>query len=264
MPAETTSPQSFADLIASPSYPTWAKPEPADKPVKHRKTYTFLRSIAATWDNLVEAAQTAAYSHVATTAPADALTPLGVTFGGLSRALIDTDATYRAYLKNPLDRWYKFGTVAGMQAELAHLGYAESWVISWRDLVDAGAGAPGVVFGGNDTFFYVAVRNPGLLGAPSAKWRATGANWKTSGISWAGFPVGFGAYIDEIRRVIALTKPAHTSCRFICVFGDSMSGPDGAMMPSGNFHIYPVNEPWERIRPTYAFNSYYTTSPLVP
>jgi len=264
MPVESTSPQSFADLITSPSYPTWAKPEPADNPTKHRKTYTFLRSIAATWDNAVSAAQTAAYSHVATTAPADALDSLGVTFGGLTRALIDTDATYREYLKNPLDRWYRFGTVAGLQAELAHLGYAESWVISWRDLVDAGAGAPGTVFGGNNTFFYVAVRAPGLLGPPLTKWKTSGAKWETSGVAWGGSPLGFGARIDEIRRVIAMAKPAHTSCRFICVFGDSASGPNAQLLPSGNFHVYPVNEPWERIRPSYAFNPYYTTSPLVP
>lgn len=264
MPAETITPKTFAELITSPSYPTWAKPEPADNPTKHRKTYTFLRSIANTWDTLVGAAQTAAESHVATTAPDDALDALGVTFGKLTRALRDTTSTYRAYLKNPLDRWYKFGTVEGLKEELAHLGYTETWVVSWRDLVDAGAAPGNVVFGGNDTFFYVGIRAPGLLGPPTTKWKTSGAKWKTSGVSWGGSPIGFGAYIDEIRRVIAMCKPAHTSCRFICVFADSLSGPGVTMLPNGTFHIYPCNEPWERIRPGYAFNPYYTVTPLVP
>ena len=111
--AETTAPRSFAELLTSPAYPTWAKPEPADKPTRHRKTYTLLRSIANTWDNLVDGFKSAAYDHGSQTASADALDYLGENYGGLARALRDSDASYRAYLRNPLTRWSRFGTRAG-------------------------------------------------------------------------------------------------------------------------------------------------------
>lgn len=262
MPAETNNPQSFADLITSPSYPIWAKPAPLDNPTKHLKTYTFLRGLANTLDTFVDGCKTAAYAHIAKTAPADALDLLGVTYGGLTRALRDTDESYREYLKAPLSRWYKFGTVEGLQNELAHLGYPNAYVITWRDLVDAGAAAPNVVFGGNSSFFYVGIRAPNPISPPTSSWGG-GASWKTSGKLW-GTSATTPNYIDEIRRVITLVKPAHTSCRFICVFNDTLSGPDAQLLPSGTRHTYPCNEPWERVRPSMAFNSYYTSDPLVP
>lgn len=263
MPAEIASPSNFADLILSRAYPTWAKPEPADHPTRHRKTYTFLRSIAAAWDGVVNAALSAARCHIPAYAPDDALEVLGSTFGGLARAIIDTAATYRAYLANPLTRWAKFGTVAGLQAELAHRGYPNAYVISWRDLVDAGAGPGNVVFGGNTSFFYVGIRAPNPIEPPVHTWGG-GGSWQTSGWVWGAGGASADQYIEEIRRVIAQVKPAHTSCRFICVFNDSLSGPDAQLLPSGTFHAYPCNEPWERPRPSYAFNSYYTNgNPLV-
>jgi hypothetical protein len=82
MPAETVQPRSFADLITSPAYPSWAKPEPVDAPTRHRKTYTFLRGIASVWDRLVDGFTSAAYCHGSQTAPADALDDLGDTYGG--------------------------------------------------------------------------------------------------------------------------------------------------------------------------------------
>lgn len=262
MPAETSTPQSFADLITSSAYPIWAKPSPIDKPTKHIKTYTFLRGLANTLDTFVDGCKTAAYAHIAKTAPADGLNALGVTYGGLTRALRDSDSSYRDYLKAPMTRWSKFGTVEGLKAELAHLGYPDAYVISWRDLVDAGAAAPNVVFGGNSSFFYVGIRAPNPIGSPVATWGG-GALWRTSGALW-GTSASTAEYINEIRRVIALVKPAHTSCRFICVFNDSLSGPNAQLLPSGTFHIYPCNESWERIRPSMAFNPYYISDPLVP
>ena len=111
MPRETLTPQTFADLPSSPAYPAWVKPEPADHPTRHRATFTFVRALMNTWDNIVTAAKSAAYCHGASTAPADALEPLGETYGNLGRAIIDTDNNYRAYLRGPVGRWKKL--VAG-------------------------------------------------------------------------------------------------------------------------------------------------------
>ena len=264
MPQEITSPLSFANLILSRAYPTWAKPEPADNPTRHRKTYTFLRAIAAARDGVANAALSAARCHLPAFAPDNALTVLGETFGGLARAIIDTADTYRAYLTGPLDRWATFGTVSGLKAELAHIGFPDTYVISWRDLVDAGAGLPGTVFGGNTSFFYVGIRAPNPLDPPAHTWGG-GGSWGTSGWTWGAGSATAAQRIEEIRRVIAKVKPAHTSCRFICVFNDLLSGPDAQLLPSGTFHAYPCNEPWERVRPTYAFHDYYTNgNPLVP
>ena len=263
MPQETLNPQSFAEMITSPAYPTWAKPEPPDNPVKHRRTYTFLRAMANTWDQLVTAFQSAAYCHGSQTAPADALNPLGETYGGLGRAIIDTDDTYRAYLKNPLSRWNKFGTKLGMAGELAHLGYPNSQVVSWRNLVDAGAGPGSVVFGGRVNFFFVALFAPNpLQSVAPTRWLQSGSHWGAGDGWWGGNP-NSNNYVAELTRVIQLCKPAHTSCRFVVAFLDSTSGLDAQLMPTGNYAIYPMNEGWERIRPSYALNPYYIYSPLV-
>jgi hypothetical protein len=61
-----------------------------------------------------------------------------------------------------------------------------------------------------------------------------------------------------------MVKPAHTSCRHLVVFRDSMSGLSPQKLPTGSYSVFPVNEPWERVRPTYAYNSFYIKSPLVP
>lgn len=264
MSGEVLNPQSFAELTLSAAYPAWTKPEPADNPTKHRKTHTFVRAFANAWDNVVAAAKSAAYCHAASTCPADGLDDLGATYGGLARALIDDEASYRAYLKAPLDRWYTFGTRGGLLGELAHLGYPNAQVVSWRDLVDAGAGAENVVFGGNTTFFYVAIFKPNPFdNLGRARWLTSGARWTTSQAVWGGIQ-GDATRLDELRRTIALVKPAHTSCRHIVLFKDTASGLNAQLLPTGNFTVAPMNEPWERIRPSYAYNSYYIYSPLVP
>jgi hypothetical protein len=262
--AETQTPQSFADLPTSPSYPTWVKPKPSDKPTAHRKTYTFVRAIMAAWDGIVDAAASAAYCHGSQTAPADALDELGNTYGGLARALRDNDSSYRAYLRAPLSRWHTFGTRAGLFGELAHLGYPNAAIVTWRDLVDAGAGPGNIVFGGKTNFFFVALFQPNPLDSRARTlWKTSGAKWKTTGAVWGG---GYGnaSAIDELRRVIQLVKPAHTSCRHIVMFADTASGLDAQLLPMGSYVVAPMNEPWERIRPSYAYNPYYIRSPLVP
>ena len=150
-----------------------------------------------------------------------------------------------------------------MLGELAHLGYTSARIVTWRDLVDAGAGAGNVVYGGDETFFFVAIFAPSPLTARLARWKTSGDRWKTSGAVWAGAATT-GQYLDEIRRVIAQAKPAHTSCRMVVSFHDTLSGLNTQLLPTGSYIAYPVNEQWERVRPSYAFNAYYTTSPLVP
>lgn len=262
MPAETVQPRSFADLVTSPAYPSWAKPEPVDAPTRHRRTYTFLRGIASVWDRIVDAATSAAYCHGSQTAPTDALDDLGDTYGGLARAQRDDDVSFRAYLRNPLSRWYKFGTREGLLGELAHLGYLRAEVVSWRDLVDAGAAPPNVVFGGNTGFFFVAIYAPSPLSDPGIRWVSSSARWG-DGSLWAG-PAGTARLVAELERVIQLVKPAHTSCRFITVFRDLASGLNALKLPQGRYRTYPLNEPWERVRPSFALNPFYTSDPLVP
>jgi len=263
--AETTRPKSYADLPLTPAYPRWVKPIISTAPALHRKTYTFVRGIMDAWDSVVRAAASAAYCHSPLTAPADALDELGNTYGGLARAIIDDEDSYRAYLKGPLYRWAKFGTRAGLLGELAHLGYPNAAIVSWRDLVDAGAGMPGTVFGGHVNFFYVAIFQPSRFSAAArARWKKSGSRWKTSGDRWGGGLLSQQSPFNELRRVIQMVKPAHTSCRFVVIFLDSISGLDSHLLPTGSYFTIPCNEPWERIRPSYAYNPYYITSPLVP
>lgn len=236
---------------------------PSAEPTMHRKTYTFIRGIMAAWDGVVGAAISAAYCHGSQTAPADALDDLGITYGGLARAIVDDDGSYRAYLRAPLDRWYRFGTKVGLLGELAHLGYPNAEVVSWRDLVDAGAGLPGVVFGGHVNFFFVALYQPNPFISLLARWGDGVSRWNDGVSAWGG-SIRSADRVAELRRVIAMVKPAHTSCRHIVAFLDSASGLNMQKLPTGNYIVFPCNEPWERIRPSYAFNPYYTQSPLVP
>jgi hypothetical protein len=263
MPPETLRPRAFADLPTSPAYPRWAKPEPADNPTKHRATYTFLRGLMATWDRLVSAAQSAAYCHGASTAPADALDYLGETYGGLARALVDTDASYRDYLANPgpFGRWSWFGTKRGLLRELAHLGYQNAQIVTWRDLVTAGAGAPGTVFGGYVNFFFVALFQPARIAQTQTRWNDGVSRWNDGQATW-GEGGSAGQQAEELRRVIQMVKPAHTSCRFIVAFLDSTSGLNAQLLPTGKFTTFPMNEPWERARPTWAYHNFYIHDPL--
>lgn len=260
---ETLTPGSFAELITSPAYATWCKPEPADNPTKHRRTYTFLRGIASTWDRICMAARSAAYDHGSQTCSPDALDFVGETYGGLARALRDTDGSYRTYLRNPLARWHTFGTRAGLLSELSQLGYDNAQVVTWRDLVDAGAGAEGTVYGGKRNFFFIAIYAPSVLASRLSRWKTTLDRWQASRATWSG-SIKTAQYVDEVRRVIAMCKPAHTSCRMIVVFLDTMSGLDANLLPAGSFVAFPVNEQWERVRPLYTYNTFYTASPLVP
>lgn len=219
----------------------------------------------AAWDGVVGAARSAAYCHGSQTAPADALDALGETYGGLARALVDDEASYRAYLRAPLDRWYRFGTRAGLLGELAHLGYPSAQIVDWRDLVDAGAGPPGVVFGGHVNFFYVSIFQPNRYSsAARARWKVSGARWKATQDRWGGGRLGDQSPFNELRRVVQMVKPAHTSCRHVVIFLDSVSGLNAQKLPTGRYFVIPMNEPWERIRPTYAYNPYYIQNPLVP
>lgn len=265
MPMEIARPKAWADLPLTPAYPTWVKPEPADNPTKHRKTFTFVRAIMSAWDRVALGAKSAAYCHGASTAPADALDFLGETYGGLARALIDTDDSYRAYLSRPgpVERWHTFGTRRGLLGELLHLGYPNARVVTWRELVAAGAAAGNVVFGGHTSFFYVAINYPSAIQPVTARWDDGTSRWGDGVSTWGGAGAG-GQQADELRRVIQMVKPAHTSCRFVVLFADAGSGLNAQLLPTGNFTTIPLNEPWERIRPSYAYRSYYTHSPLVP
>lgn len=262
---QIANPLTFADLILTRAYPTWCQPAPPDVPTKHRKTYTFLRAMADAKDSLVDALMSAAYCHLVSWAPADALDELGATYGGLARARIDTDATYRNYLRGPVGRWYTFGTVGGLVAELAHLGYVAQ-VISWRDMVDAGAAAGNVVFGGDASFFYVALMYPASPFGDNAEEWDGGTNWDNQPPTYWDGAAGSGVddAAEEIRRVIKLVKPAGSSCRFVAVGLDNTFAINAQKLPTGNYATIICNEDWERIRPTYAYHSFYSTSPLVP
>lgn len=265
MPQENRNPRRFADLPLSAAYPTWVKPEPADHPTRHRATYTFTRALMSVWDRITDAAASAAYCHGASRAPDDALDYLGETYGGLARSIRDSALSYRNYLSRPgpVGRWNRFGTDAGLLGELAHLGYPNAQIVSWRDLVDAGAAAGNVVFGGLTTFFFVAIFQPAPFMSLGSHWGAGDAHWGAGDGFWGGINQSAG-FITEIRRVIAQCKPAHTSCRHVVVFLDSTSGLNAQLLPTGNYNVYPCNEQWERIRPSYAYNPFYITSPLVP
>ena len=252
-------PPSFAELLMTRCWPTWAQPSPVDNPTKHRKTYTFLRGLADAKDRAVEVLTTAAYCRFPSKAPDDALDELGHTFGGLARALRDTVASYRAYLRAPINRWYTFGTKAGLLAELAHLGYASAEVVNWRDLVDAGNN-PATTFGGITSFFFVAIYWPmPYADTAGAEWDDGAATWLYSDDTWGGYG-RTPDDIEEIRRVIQLVKRGRSSCRFILMANDNTFALDGMKKPTGNYTVYPMFEDWERVRPTYAAPSFYNQS----
>jgi hypothetical protein len=178
---------------------------------------------------------------------------------------VDTDASYREYLSRPgpVGRWYTFGTRLGLLRELAHLGYPNAEIVTWRDLVDAGAAASNVVFGGFTSFFFVALFQPSRITPAGARWNDGNSRWNDGRSTW-GVGGLAGQQANELRRVISLVKPAHTSCRHVVAFLDTTSGLNAQKLPTGNYTTFPCNEPWERIRPSWAFNPFYTQNPLVP
>lgn len=248
-------PQSFAELLLTRCWAAWAQPKPVDNPVQYVRTYTFLRAFADASDTFVDALTTAAYCRFAGKAPADALDELGITYGGLARALRDTVASYRAYLHAPISRWYTFGTKAGLLAELKHLGYPNARVCSWRDIVDSG-NLPSS-FGGITSYFFVAIYFPFALPiVAGAKWDDGAATWLNSGDTWGGFGRNPDD-IEEIKRTIALVKRGRSSCRYVIMANDATFALDANLKPTGNYTVYPMFEDCERTRPSYAAPNFY-------
>jgi len=178
-------------------------------------------------------------------APDDALDAIGATCG-LPRAPGESDADYRAYLRDPMGRWYKAGTDAGLIAELTHVGLQDVQIWDWtRIVVDLGV-PEGTAFGGITSYFFAFAKAPAAASA-AAKYN-DGSTYK-GGALW-GMRAS-RAYVEAWRRVVRDWKAGGTSCRFLCLDLDGTTTIDpgagngwGAGF-SGNFVILPMHEKWE-------------------
>lgn len=145
-------------------------------------------------------------------APADALPYHGRNSGGLSQAAGESAAAYLAYLRQ---RWPVNGgrgTVPGLQAQLARLGFPSSEV--WTELDLKLTGYVGA-FGGTQGAFFVLLRKPhAILPAALKDWN-DGQLWDGS-TTWGGTTATW-AQISEILATIRRWKPATTSCRFVII-----------------------------------------------
>lgn len=229
-------PGSFREL-QDEIFPRWCR---------RPKMAAFLAAFSEKKDELVDRLAGSILARSSDRAPDDALEAVGGNFY-LSRALHDTAATFRAYLRRPFTRWRKAATPQGMREELAHLGYASTEIISYRDLVDGGL--PGTVFGGVGSFWFLRINKPNSWGPPG-HW-GDGSRWGAAPYTWGSSATA--QEIDEIRRVIAKWKPASTSCRFIeAVLEVDMFGAATKVVR------WPVREPWE-LDARGAAKDYYNT-----
>ena len=176
----------------------------------------------------------------------DALDAIGATCN-LPRAVGESDADYRAYLRDPFARWAKAGTDEGLIAELTHAGLRDVQIWDYTRIV-ADLGVPeGTAFGGITSYFFVFAKAPAAMAA-AAKYNdgtqyARGALW------------GLGAsraYVESWRRVVKEWKAGGTSCRFLvlditgtCVIDPGVGNGWGAGIGGGDFAILPLWEKWE-------------------
>lgn len=192
-------PGSFREL-QDQIFPRWAQ---------RPKWAAFIGVLSAKKDELADRMAGAIDARLVERAPDDALDDIGGN-SYLERALVDTAATFRAYLRRPFERWWRSSTPAGLVAELAHLGYPSANVITWRDLVDNGADG-NVAFGGFSTFGFVLIRPPHPF-LPPGLWD-DGALWDAAPYQWdITAPPGS---IEELRRTVAKFKPGYLSIRYI-------------------------------------------------
>lgn len=176
--------------------------------------------------------------------PADALDAIGSTCN-LPRAVGESDADYRAYLRDPFARWAKAGTDEGLIAELTHAGLQDVQIWDYTRLTALGL-PDDLAFGGITSYFFVFAKAPASL--PAAAQYNDGTKY-ARGALW-----GLGAsraYVESWRRVVREWKAGGTSCRFLCLDLDGTAVIDpgagngwGAGF-DGGFTILPLWEKWE-------------------
>ena len=160
----------------------------------------------------------------------------------LPRARSETWAHFRAYLRTRWTVWRASGSLDGMEAAIARLGFRGT-AISTLDLTLAGEVNP---FGNYTGFFYVRIDYPS--GFSTFIWDGS-TNW-ADGHLWGVIEPYVGA-IDDLRAVIRKFKPAHTSCRYIEIrLGGGMSPPAITI---------PMWEDWERDPVTGGYPDFYNT-----
>lgn len=177
--------------------------------------------------------------------PDDALDAIGATCA-LPRAVGESDADYRAYLRDPFARWAKAGTDAGLIAELTHAGLRDVQIWDHTRIITELGVPDDLAFNGITSYFFILAKAPALAAAAvyndGSKYRG-GALWGLGGAS--------RALIESWRRVVREWKAGGTSCRFLILDLDGTTVIDPGLGSgwgagfSGNFVILPMHEKWE-------------------
>ena len=177
--------------------------------------------------------------------PDDALDAIGATCA-LPRAVGESDADYRAYLRDPFARWAKAGTDAGLIAELTHAGLRDVQIWDHTRIITELGVPEGTAFGGITSYFFVFAQAPPALAA--AVQYNDGTRYRT-GALW-GMRAS-RAYVEAWRRVVRDWKAGGTSCRFLCLALDNTATIDPGAGDTwgagfdGAFSILPLWEQWE-------------------
>lgn len=195
--------------------------------------------ICETADGVAQLAREALRCRFPSVAPPDALPEISFNQNLDPPAHKMTTAALRSYLADPWSKWKQAGTKPRIFEELALLGYPSCEIVSWRNLVDAGA--PPTVFGGFTNFCYLVVKKPNPW-APAGLWGpppiGDGALWGAAPFTWGS--TAKWSEIEEIRRVLKKWKPAAASFRFIEAWLEvSIFG-----LPTSVVR-WPVHEDWE-------------------
>jgi hypothetical protein len=182
-------------------------------------------AFALMFDTLAETANEAVKARFlgSNTHPVDALPLIGQE-RMLPRYPVDSDASYRARLRDAWNAWTKAGTDVGIVAQLAAMGltaYVREQNIDWDWDGDTA----------NWSRFWVVI-----TGHPWSRWKwGDGHTWG-GGQSW-----GSSATVAEVRSVRALVrkwKPARSVCPYIIVVMEAddwaLQQPDGSWADPAN------------------------------
>ena len=214
---------------------------------KRPRTASLLSALSAQKDEVVARLSAAVTLRLASLCPDDALGLLGQTLG-LERSPLDTNASFRTYLKGAWEAHRLAGTELQLSRELERL-WVGAEIFTWRRLSDNAISG----FGGDRSCFFVRIA-PGNGFVLPWKWDAVGADWDDAGRVW-----DLGVVSEALRKRLEITRrwihrwrPAGMTCRYIEV----VFTVDGFGQPLKYTRI-PVRERWELGADGVAVHSYY-------
>lgn len=212
-PGSLVAPNGIAtDFSGAPPVPSWPV-EPSGARVSYQRYQTQLappwlhgpageswtRGIGDAKDEVELREREAVLARYPSRAPKDALVRISADRGGLDKGVTETDAQWRARLRDAWSLWPWAGTFTGVLRALALAGYPNVYIVG-------GTGRYATLDGSGNI---VAADGAPLSIGSSNLWNAIRLVFATPPAAWTPTPPAeFSAEVNNIRRIVMKWKPA--------------------------------------------------------